>query len=145
MARIFLAARDMDDELRGLFDQFAGGAFTGSTAGECTPPLDVLETADGLDVVVDVAGVAADSLQVVVVHNTLVILGDKRPAVCAHREAAFHLVERAFGRFARAVRLSGAFDAGSADARLRDGELRVTLPRIDERRGREFRIAVRTD
>jgi HSP20 family protein len=74
-----------------------------------------------------------------------VITGDKRPAACAHHEAAFHLVERAFGRFARGVRLSGAFDAGRADARLRDGELRVTLPRIEERRGRELRIPVRTD
>ena len=58
-------------------------------------------------------------------------------------EAAFHVAERTFGRFARGVRLTGAFDVGRADARLRAGELRVTLPRIDERRGRERRIPVR--
>jgi HSP20 family molecular chaperone IbpA len=43
------------------------------------------------------------------------------------------------------VRLNGAFDVGRADATLRAGELRVTLPRIEERRGRERRIPVRTD
>jgi HSP20 family molecular chaperone IbpA len=50
-----------------------------------------------------------------------------------------------FGRFTRAVKLPGAFDVARADARLRDGELRVILPRIDDRRGREHRVTVRVD
>ena len=64
------------------------------------------------------------------------------PASCRHREAAFHLAERGFGRFIRAVRLAGAFDAGNARASLTAGELRIFLPRIDDRRGREIRIDV---
>jgi HSP20 family protein len=116
-----------------------------SATGECSPPLDVIETTAGLEIVMDLAGVPAESIKVLVVQNTLVITGDKRPAACGHNGAAFHLVERAFGRFARGVRLGAPFDAGRADAMLRDGELRVTLPRIEERRGRELRIPVRAD
>ena len=85
----------------------------------------------------DLAGVAPDSVKVVFVRNTLVIVGHKRPATCEDRHAAFHLAERTFGRFARGVRLAGAFDAGRADATLKAGELRVGLPRIEERRGGE--------
>ena len=55
---------------------------------------------------------------------------------------AFHLVEREFGRFARAVRVSGAFDVPNAQATLRDGELTVLLPKRLERRGLGQRIAV---
>jgi HSP20 family molecular chaperone IbpA len=55
------------------------------------------------------------------------------------------VAERVFGRFGRAVRLTGAFDVGRAEATLRAGELRVSLPRIEERRGREHRIPVRAD
>ena len=44
----------------------------------------------------------------------------------------------------RAVRLTGAFDAGKATATLSAGELRVILPRIEERRGRDIRIPVNT-
>jgi HSP20 family molecular chaperone IbpA len=55
---------------------------------------------------------------------------------------AFHLAERTFGRFARAITLSGAFDAGRATASLAGGELRVVLPRIEERRGRDIAIEV---
>ena len=41
-----------------------------------------------------------------------------------------HVAERAFGRFGRAIRISGAVDVGRARATLRHGELRVVLPRI---------------
>jgi HSP20 family molecular chaperone IbpA len=34
---------------------------------------------------------------------------------------------------------------GQATATLRDGELRVTLPRIEERRGRERRIPIQAE
>ena len=68
--------------------------------------------------------------------------GRKLPAPAPTREAAFHLAERSFGRFVRAIRLTGAFDAGKATATLTAGELRVMLPRIDERRGRDIRIPV---
>ena len=94
----------------------------------------------------DLAGVPADAVQVIVAENTLIVTGRKSPAACEHqREAAFHVAERTFGRFARGVRLMGAFDVGGADATLRAGELRVLLPRIEERRGRKRRIPVRTD
>ena len=146
MARIFLERRDLDDELQRLFDTLnAAGGVAGAPA-ECTLPLDVIETATGIEVVMDLAGVPAAGVQVVVARSTLLVMGRKDPPACAHkREAAFHVAERTFGRFARGVRLNGAFDVGRADATLRAGELRVTLPRIEERRGGERRIPVRTD
>ncbi|MGH9203711.1 MAG: Hsp20/alpha crystallin family protein, partial [Vicinamibacterales bacterium] len=54
----------------------------------------------------------------------------------------FHLVEREFGRFSRAVRLTGAFDVQRAHATLQNGELLIVLPKLIERRGRAHRIQV---
>lgn len=142
---MFLEHRDTDDDLRALFrrlDDIGDGA---GAPGECTVPLDIVETAQGIEIVVDLAGVPADAFKVIFVRNTLVIVGHKLAGACEHRHAAFHLAERTFGRFARGVRLAGAFDAARAEARLQAGELRVTLPRIEERRGGEIRIAVRVD
>ena len=136
----------MDDELRRLFERLTTAEERAGAPAECTPPFDVLETSDAIEVVMDLPGVPPSQLQVVVVRTTLVIMGQKTPAGCEHHgEAAFHMAERAFGRFVRGVRLPGAFDVGRASALLRDGELRVTLPRIEERRGRERRIPVRTE
>jgi HSP20 family protein len=135
----------MDDDLRRLLDQLTGGEAR-PHAAECSVSLDVLETSAGIEVVVDLVGVAEDAVQIVVARDTVLITGTKQPPPCAHQgEATFHVAERVFGRFARAVRLAGAFDVGRSTATLRAGELRVTLPRIEERRGREYRIPVRRD
>jgi HSP20 family protein len=148
MARIFLERRDsiaMDDDLKRVFERLRERTGDDALNAEWTPPLDVIETAAAVEVVMDVPGIALQDLSIVFVHHTLVIMGRKLPAGCEHREAAFHLAERTFGRFARAVRLAGAFDTGRVEATLRAGELRLTLPRIAERRGAELRIPVRAD
>jgi HSP20 family molecular chaperone IbpA len=51
-------------------------------------------------------------------------------------------VEREFGRFARAVRLTGAFDIPGARASVADGELSIVLPKLIDRRDQSHRIAV---
>jgi HSP20 family protein len=141
VTRIFLERLDMGDELHGLFDL---DQTEGETAGECAPPFDVVETEGRIEVTMDLPGVPIASVRVLFARNTLIVAGRKLPAACEHREAAFHLAERTFGRFARAVRLTGAFDAGRAEATLVAGELRVTLPRSPERRGGEIRIPIRS-
>ena len=136
MARVYLQRRDLPEHLIRLLDEKR-------TAAECTPPLDVIETASGLELLIDLPGVPAAGIEIVFADNVLMIAGEKLPAVCQHDGAGFHMAERAFGRFARAIRVEGAFDAGRATASLSHGELRVVLPRIDERRGSEIRIPVR--
>ncbi len=128
------------DDVR--FRRFMEGDPTASQGSECTPPMDVLETAEAIEIVMDLPAVAAGSLRLFFSQGAVVIAGQKRPAACRHKGAAFHLAERSFGRFARAVRLNGAFDGGRATATLRGGELRVVLPRIEERRGRDIRIEI---
>jgi HSP20 family protein len=144
VASIFLERRSLDDDLRRLFEQLTNAE--SPAAAECAVAMDVIETAGAVEIVMDLVGVNADAVNVVVASHTVLITGDKRPAACEHcGQAAFHVAERVFGRFARAVKLSGAVDVSRADARLRDGELRIIVPRIDERRGREHRIPVRID
>jgi len=44
--------------------------------------------------------------------------------------------------FTRAIGVEGAFDTGRATATLTDGELRIVLPRLAERRGGQIRIPI---
>lgn len=144
MSRIFVERRSLDDDIRRLFEQLAG--VETPAAAECAVSVDVVETSAAVEIVMDVVGVPADAVNVVVAGNAVLITGHKQPGACEHHgQAAFHVAERTFGRFARAVRLAGAFDIARAEARLQNGELRVMLPRINERRGREHRIPVRID
>ena len=110
-----------------------------------TPPLDVLETPSTIDVFVDLPGVQAPALRVVFKHSALLLAGEKTPSEGACRDgSAFHLVERSFGRFARVVRFDTSVDATRARATLRGGVLRITVPRIVERRGWEIVVPVET-
>lgn len=121
-------------------------------SGECHPPLDVLETQSGVEVIVDVAGVPADGIRILFRRDTLMIAGEKAPGPPSSRSGAhsenseptFHLVEREFGRFARAVRLTGAFDVSRASASLTGGELTIVLPRLADRRGQPHIIPLST-
>ena len=112
-----------------------------SVSAECRPPLDVVETASSVVVIIDLPGVAAESVRVSVRRSTLLIVGAKLSPV-PDAGVRFHVAERAYGRFARAVRLSGAFDAARARASTSSGQLRVELPRLDDRRGHVLPIAV---
>jgi HSP20 family protein len=142
MMRIFLQRRDFDPELRHHLDWLDADEAEKHGAVEYRPPIDVIETPEAIEIVADLPGVAPAGVRIVLTGGTLVIAGRKRPPSCDHRDAAFHLAERSFGRFAWGVRLAMAIDATHARAVLEAGELRITLPRIVERRGREIRIAI---
>jgi len=134
-------ATDLTDDIRELFEDLARSLDRGLRAysGKCHPSLDVLETDSSVEVTVDVSGVPAAAIRVLYRAGVLLIAGEKAPTLPGP-DQTFHLVEREFGRFARAVRLEGAFDVPNAHAELRDGELTVVLPKRDERRERGHRI-----
>jgi HSP20 family protein len=135
-------AADLAEDARRLLveiDRDVPGA--AAINAECRPPLDVLETATSLEVVVDVPGIPSESLRVAIRRSTLLVVGAKL-ATSIDPDARFHLAERAYGRFARAVRLGGAFDASRARAHAAAGELRIVLPRLEDRRGRVFMVPV---
>jgi len=135
MAHLYVERRELPDDLRRLLEADAA-------AIECTPHLDVVETAEALQILLDLPGVDAAQIDVVFSSNVVVISGEKAPAAPEQGDVAFHVAERAFGRFARAIEIEGAFDAGKAVATLTNGELRVVLPRVHERRGARIRIPV---
>lgn len=133
---------ELADDARRLLlelDREVPGAAT--LTAECRPPIDVYETTDALEVVIDVPGVPAEFLRVAVRRSTLVVVGAKLTPR-SEPDGRYHLAERSYGRFARAVRLTGSIDASGAKASAGGGELRVTLPRVEERRGQVHRIKV---
>jgi HSP20 family molecular chaperone IbpA len=145
----FLASSEVSDiaeDVREIFAELAStiGAERRAASGECRPALDVFETDAVVEVVMDVSGVSPEAVRVVFRSGVLLIAGEKAPPV-ARSPRAFHLVEREFGRFARGIRLEGSFDVAAAQATIRNGELRVVLPKQSDRRGAAHRIPISTD
>lgn len=144
MARIFFDLRDGSEDLNRRLGWLERELVSGNTSTSDSPPMDVLETAAGIEIVLDLPGIDAQAVAVSYCDGAVVVSGTKRPTRCHQGQAAFHLAERSFGRFTRAVKLGGAFDANKATANLAAGELRIVVPRIEERRGRPIPIRVNT-
>jgi HSP20 family protein len=112
--------------------------------GEWLPPVDVFDCRGRLHVVVEVPGLAAESLRVACRSGKLVITGERREAR-PPGVAGFLCMERPRGRFMRVIDLDLAVDLGGAEAKLRDGVLMIAIPRLKDRRGRETVIPVQTE
>jgi len=129
------------DEVRRVFIELGRAFGLESLAGECSPAIDVYETDDSLELTVDLPGVDAPAVRVLFKGGSVLVVGEKA-ARRTRGEATFHLVERGFGRFARTVRLARACDASRARATLAEGELRISVPKVDDRRGQLIRVPV---
>jgi len=90
------------------------------------PPLEILETKDSLVVRLEVPGLEQKDIGISLQTDRLTIRGEKRREPAEPGERA-HRVERAFGVFARTVRLAVAIDTQGATATMRNGVLTVML------------------
>jgi len=133
-------AAEFSDELSRLLVEI--GRSAGSTLiAECSPVLDIYETDETFEIAVDLPGVAASAVRIVAKGNAVLIAGEKAPRR-GPGDSSFHLVERGYGRFARVARLAKPCDTARARATLVAGELRVSLPKIHDRRGRTAAIPI---
>jgi HSP20 family protein len=86
-------------------------------------------------------GMKAEDFDIEVVGEVLVVRGEKRHAWEGER-GQFHVTERAYGRFERAVRLPAAVNEEGARARYDAGVLTIRLPKVHATR--RSRIPIET-
>jgi HSP20 family protein len=92
-----------------------------------TPPTDVIELADKVLILVEVAGIRPDDLKITLQHQTVVIAGFReRPQ---HTGSAYHQVEIFFGEFRVEVALPWPVESEAVTASYEEGFLKVELPR----------------
>ncbi|MDR5753026.1 MULTISPECIES: Hsp20/alpha crystallin family protein [unclassified Caballeronia] len=105
------------------------------------PPVDVFENSQGVTLWADLPGVTKDRLDVKVHDGNLYI--EAEAVVPTPAGLRLQHAEIRQPHFARAFSLGADFDASKIDANLKDGVLKLTIPRRDEARPR--RIEVRTN
>lgn len=131
-------------ELDRLFEEamkLAGGE---PRAGECQPCVDVMETPDEVVIVVEVPGLGPEDLEVSVEGRAAVITGRKRPRR-PDGVVRFHRVEREEGRFERRIELFQAVNTQAGRARTEGGLLKVSFPRVQEKRARRHRVPIEAE
>jgi HSP20 family protein len=105
------------------------------SAGETSgPAMDIYENSRDVVIEIEVPGLTRDNLQVRIDGGRLSVEGYKESERNAE-SVNFLCLERQVGVFRRIVQLPESVDTSAVQASLIDGILKVTLPRVSERRG----------
>ena len=103
-----------------------------------TPPVDIVEDSQSITLWVDLPGVTKERLDVKVHDGNLYI--EAEAVVPTRTGLRLQHAEIRQPRFARAFSLGPDFDASKIDANLKDGVLKLTIPRRDEARPRRIEV-----
>ena len=106
-----------------------------------TPSVDIFENEREIFLVADMPGVKAENLNIDLRDDTLTILGEPEPHDELGGEAV--LMEYEEGKYYRQFSLSEVIDQKRIDAQLKNGVLRLILPKVEKATPR--RITVRSD
>ena len=129
----------IQSEINRLFDNLLD--LGGDEKGAWMPNADIVETAETLELKVEIPGVDPGRLSVSVHGGNLIISGEKdRPPGDVVSEARAE--ERVFGKFRRVMQLGVPVNTRQARAELCNGLLRISFPKVPNRRGEEVPIEV---
>jgi HSP20 family protein len=136
----FRGLRRRDDVFDELFREF----FRRPTVeGEevIEPPVDVAESDGEVVVKMEVPGVEKDKLHLTVADDRLTVRGESRKETEEKRKN-YYRQEIQYGAFQRSVPLPVEVDAAKASAELKNGMLKVTIPKSKQPKAQEIKVAV---
>ncbi len=103
-----------------------------------SPEVDIFETDADIVLLADMPGVKAENLNIDLRDNTLTIKGDVSPFEGPDEEDI--VIEYEVGQFARQFSLSDTIDQARIEAKLEDGVLRLTLPKVAKATPRKITV-----
>jgi HSP20 family protein len=128
-------------EMDRLFDDFFGpGSALQRSMGPARvfPALNVWQDGDNLLAEAELPGLKSEDVEISVVGSELTIHG--RRSESDEQGVSYHRRERGVGEFTRTVRLPAEVDADKVQASLRDGVLRLTLPKAEAAKPRKIQV-----
>lgn len=104
------------------------------------PRVDVLEDPAGITLLADLPGVGKDGLELKVEGTSLTLEGSIQLDTPQNLDALFAEVRAS--RYRRAFTLSRELDSTAIDAQLKDGVLRLRIPKLAEAQPRRIEVRV---
>jgi HSP20 family protein len=122
-------------EIERLFDRFWDVEVPDFPAlSAWSPRLDVSETKEAFTIKVEIPGIEPKDIELSLQGDVLMIKGEKKQEK-EEKDEHYYRAERAYGSFARTVRLPAAVDASRVAATFKHGLLMVKLPKTPAAKG----------
>ncbi|MFV1957067.1 MAG: Hsp20/alpha crystallin family protein [bacterium] len=136
----FWSLRGLQDEMNRLFADLSGED-TGTGVAKLTPAVDLVDTKDDVIVKVELPGIKKEDVDITLSDGLLTIKGEKK-VENEEKEGSRYYFERRYGSFTRAIALPAKVKPDKIKAKFTDGVLEVKLPKAEEEKTREIKIAL---
>ncbi len=132
-------------EVQKTFEDFSRRTPFGRFNSEMlSPKVDVMESKDTVEVIAELPGVNESDVEVTLVNGILTIRGEKRIERDEQdKDKNWHVVERSFGSFSRAIPLPFDPEPAKVEAKFDNGVLRIHLPKPLEVASRQQKIEIK--
>ena len=104
-------------------------------------PVDIFENQKHMIIEVEVSGLTSKELEVYIVNDMVIIEGIKREKK-EHERSKYLCMERAFGKFRRAIEIPKTVNVNLSKAKLKNGILSIVLQKIEDRRKQKHKIEI---
>ena len=137
--------RTLFQEVQKTFEDFSRRSpFARFSPDILSPKIDVVESKDAIDVTAELPGVDEKDVDVTLADDVLTICGEKKSEREEQdKDKNWHVVERSYGSFSRAIPLPFEPDATKVEAKFEKGVLRVHLPKSEEVTKKEQKIEIK--
>ena len=115
-----------------------------SLGGKWIPSVDIFENDNSIVLEADLPGVKPEDFKLHIENFKLTLSGERR-FENEKQEDNYHRVERSYGTFTRVFSLPSTVSVDEVKADLRDGVLKVTLPKREEVKARQIEVTIRTE
>lgn len=131
---ILRGLEDMQDQMERMMEEISqhlSRSFVPGSSSGFAPPMDLYETPEEILILVEMAGMRSEEIQVVMDRGVLKISGVRTNPICDPKRRV-HQMEIDFGRFERRVRIRVPVQEDEIQAVYRDGFLLIRVPKGPE-------------
>jgi HSP20 family protein len=133
----------LQDRMNRLFGDFLDSSHPreeGLGGGTWMPNVDIYETKDAICVRAELPGVDKNAVNVEVKEGVLTLRGERK-FEREVKEENYHRIERSYGTFHRSFTLPSSVDAEKVSARMKDGVLELDLPKKEQAKPKQIKVA----
>jgi len=134
--------KNLQKEINNLFDFGNLPASTGLFDRSFSPAIDVIENTNDYTVTCELPGLEQKDIDVSIASNVLTIKGQKKDEH-EEKKAKFYKKESWSGSFQRTLPLPMTVEVDKIKAELKDGMLKVTLPKKEEAKPKQIAVNIK--
>jgi HSP20 family protein len=129
----------LQEEINRLFEDSRPAGPRGIFERSFSPAIDVVENPDSYGILCDLPGIDLKDVEISVTGSIVTLKGEKRRKPGGGNPRDYR-GEFSYGKFQRTVQLPLAIDPAKVEAVLKDGVLRIILPKREELKPRQISV-----